>query len=215
MLCQICLEDYDELVTLDKINKNCGHKFCEGCLIIYLDHKKNMTQIICPICRINHPIIKWNETFVTTQSYQVLVWLARLSVILASLALAWNCQLLVDMAKAGIGKRSIILFGAYTGIRILDIIWQLKWLLSHQIDATQLFRSVITNMIYVIIIVMGNVGWDIMDSYNLFNLIMASECISLIVFEIVRYVFEIDKIDFCQPTNSYYKIGDTEINIKN
>lgn len=206
MSCQICFENFDKLITLNKVNKNCGHSFCQSCLITYFNHTNKHFNIICPICRTNHLIIKWHDTVTKTQMCKMIIWMANISIVLVSMGVVWNFKLMIDMI-GNQGKRGLYVFGLYNIIKVFDIMRQI----NSKLCTTELFRNIIINFLHIAIIVLGNLTWNINELYNLFNLIMISELIPFLVFEIFRYVIEIDKINFHKPVCIYYRIGNTTV----
>lgn len=145
MTCQICLDDRKPLITLNKIQKNCGHSFCRDCLIAYIDHNKQMIGIICPTCRIIHPP--------GLDSTRLII-------------IFWNCLILTYLIyNNATNIKAIVLFSFYAGIK-------------------NLLNS---NIISLIILIIGSLIFHINESYNLFNLIIVSECIPIIYYNRILY----------------------------
>jgi hypothetical protein len=200
MMCQICFENFDNfdnLITLNKIKKNCGHSFCQSCLITYLNYTNAQSNIKCPTCSINHPIIKWHET----QMCNTIIWLINISIALLILVVIWNFKLMTDMIDNR-EKQSLFVFGMYNSVKISSILRQI----NSKLCAAELSQNIIKNLLYIAIIVLGYLIWNINESYNLSNLTITSEVVPLIVFEVFKY-----EIKFYKPSCIYYKIGNTTI----
>lgn len=47
MDCEICFHEFEEDKCVPKVLRQCGHTFCESCVIKLWKNNK----IVCPICR--------------------------------------------------------------------------------------------------------------------------------------------------------------------